>query len=653
MRTALIHVISADGGGYEARLALDWDGLAYPGPDAPRVSFSAIPAPPEGYPDWIAFLLQTSGPSPEFGNLGSQLHDLLMASPIGQELRRARALEPMRLLIRMEPPELDALPWELMRVGTMPLFTNASMPVARVAPYFNPALKLPPMCWPLRVMLVVATKDADKTIKVEEEIRYIKDAFRRVCGLVDLELCQLPDRESIRKLAEAMQPNVFHFIGHGGEDDELGGFLRLEQKGEGVSDIPWTADEIRDDLAFVVRNNNDSPDQASRVLRLAVLNACQSGLPEEHRGTLAAAQGLAELNVPAVIAMQGPIRGTAAARFAKGLYETLSTGGPLDRAVTRARVEITDEFPKNQREYALPALILGAPPERILDLSHCDPSRRLPAAPREQVLSFVDRVRRRRQLWDGLWTDRQVGPRVFAITGPVKAGKGSLVRWCLGVASVLGYRAVFADIEGGAEPVGPTGFLDELIAAAEGDAEFYAASAELRVALAKYKYDQEQARNEGRAYEENPVPLYDKLKSALVTVAAERPLLIGIDGLATVEPGTWEFHAIPGLVLPIALGQAGQVRLVVSLQPGQLKARFPQRYFERAQIAEIPIKLFPPADFVELATQKLRALGYAHESFGTFVRNQQDDITQDWGTDYFDIVDSKASAARWEREWQP
>jgi hypothetical protein len=475
---------------------------------------------------------------------------------------------------------------------------------------------------------------------------------RRVCGLVDLEVCRLPDRAGIRQQAEATRPHVFHFIGHGGED-EFGGFLRLEQKGDGASDIAWYADAIRADLAFVVGNDHNSPDQAFGVPRLAVLNACQSGLADEHRGTLAAAQGLAELNVPAVIAMQGPIRGLAAARFAKGLYETLSTGGPIDRAVTRARVEITDKFPTNQREYALPVLILGAPPERILDLSHCDPSRRLPAAPRERVLSFVDRVPTRRQLWNGLWTDQQVGPRIFAITGPVKAGKGSLVRWCLGVASVLGYRAVFADIEGGDESVGSTGFLDELIEAAEGDAEFYAASAGLRVALARYKFDQAQARGEGRAYEENPLALYEKLTGALASVAAERPLLVGIDGLTNVEPGTWEYQAVKGLVLPIARGQAGQVRLVVSLQPGELKARFPQRHFERAQIAEIPINLFPSADFVELATQKLRALGFTHESFGTFVRGQQKDITQDWGTDYFDIVDSKASAAQWEREWQP
>ena len=106
-----------------------------------------------------------------------------------------------------------------------------------------------------------------------------------------------------------------------------------------------------------------------------------------------------------------------------------------------------------------------------------------------------------------------------------------------------------------------------------------------------------------------------------------------------------------GLVAPIALGQAGRVRLVASLQERDL--RFPPRHFKQAHIAEIPIKLFPPDDFVELATQRLRAMGYLHESFNAWVNDQRPDIKQDWGTETFDMVDTKACSAKWAREWQP
>ena len=311
--------MSAADGGYEARLSLDWDGVAAPGADAPRVFFDAVPAAvPAGFDDWISFLLETEEASPEFNTLGNDLHDLLIAGDIDTQLKRARSQGPFRLLLKVEGTDLDALPWELMRRSGMTLFTNASQPTSRVAPWYNPDFEPPQMCWPLRVMVVVGS--ADKKIKVDEEIKYIRDGFRKVCGLVDLEVARLPDRDKIRKLAQAIRPDVFHFIGHGAHDDETGGHLLLEQ--EGGASIEWTAAYIRDDLD-------------GTVPRLAVLNACQSGEVEAHKGTRAAAQGLAELNVPAVIAMQGPIRGEAAARFAKGFYETLSAGQPLDQAVAR------------------------------------------------------------------------------------------------------------------------------------------------------------------------------------------------------------------------------------------------------------------------------------------------------------------------------
>jgi hypothetical protein len=580
-------------------------------------------------------------------SLGRQLHDLLMAGDIGRELTQVTG--PLRVLMRVDPPGLAALPWELMRSDGMLMFTDVSRPMARVAGHFNPALELPKMCWPLRVMLVVASKD--EQIHVEDEIGYVKDSFRKVCGLVDLEVCRLPDRDGIRKLLEAMQPHVFHFIGHGGFDKEVGGFLRLEQ--ECGPDFQWTANAIRDDLAFAVRDNPDSGNQAFGVPRLTVLNACQSSQADpcsqadEHRGTLAAIEGLTRLRVPAVLAMQGPIRGDAAASFALGLYETLSAGWPLDRAVTHARVRITDKLPpQSHRDYAVPALILGAPPEHILDLSQCDPSRS--AGPLDKVLSFVDRVPKRRQLWDGLWTGQQAGPRIFTITGPDKAGKGSMVRWCLGVASVLGYSTVFAEIEDRLDSVK---FLDALIKeAADGDAEFAAASADLQVDLARYQYEQKLAAVNNRAYEQSPLSLYEKLAGVLAQVTKQRPLLIGIDGLAGVERGEWSSYAVQGLVRPIARGQAGNVRLVVSLQEGERESRFPAQYFGRSHITDIPIKLFPGADFAELASQRLRAQGYKWESFDDCVKMLEKLIRQqDWGTEYFDFIDSGV-AGRFEPE---
>ena len=622
---------------------MDWDGKSVPGRGAPLVSFDAPPAPPQDYQDWVSFLLETEGPSAELDSLGGQLHDLLLTGDIGRELEQVNG--PLRVLIRIDPEDLAKLPWELMRKNGMLMFTDVMRPVARVAEHFNPALELPKMRWPLRVMLVVAS--ADEQIHVEDEIRYVKDAFRKVCGLVDLEVCRLPSREGIRKLVEAMQPHVFHFIGHGGRDEE-GGYLQLEQ--ESGPDVQWTANAIRDDLAFVIRDSPDAVDQAFGVPRLVVLNACQSGQAEEHSGTLAAVEGLSRLNVPAVIAMQGPIRGDVAACFALGLYETLSAGGPLDRAVTRARVRITDKLPGSHRDYAVPQLILGARPEHILDLSQLDPGQGA-KQPEPEVLSFVDRVPKRRKLWDGLRVERPAGPRIFTITGPLKSGKGSMVRWCLGVASALGYPTMFTEIKSG-DYVDSVGFLDLLMEAAEGTPGFPDASQDLQVDLIRHENEQRLAAAEKRAYERSPLPLYQKLASVLAQVTAEQPLLIGIDGLTGVEPGAWVAHAVQGLVGPIARGQAGNLRLVVSLQENERDVRFPPQYFHPSRMMDIPIKLFPAADFVELISQRLRAQGWARDSFNAAVENheQQWIRQQDWGTDHFDIFDRLAGQFELEPE---
>jgi CHAT domain len=643
MRNALIHVMAAQGGGYEARLDPNWDGVATPGGDALRVSFDAVPEPPQGCADWPDFLLKTDGASPHFGTLGRSLHDLLVARGIGARLDRAPTGS-LRLFLKVEPDELDALPWELMRKGDMPMFTDISRPVARVAASFNPDLELPKVCWPLRVMVVVGSEGGP--VQIEEEIDHVRDGFRKVCGLVDLEVARLPDRAGVRELYKAMKPHVFHFVGHGGLDDQLGGYLRLDQKD--AAPIQWTAAAVRDDL-----RDDPGDDFAGGDLRLAVLTACQSGDRTEHGGTRAVAAGLSELKVPAVIAMQGPIRGSAAARFAKGLYESLSTGMPLDRAVARARVEITDEAQINQREYALPSLILGAYPDRILDLSHGEPGVRLANEALDTVLSFVDRVPRRRQLWRRLQPDQPAGPRIFAVTGPLRAGKGSLVRWSLGMALVQGYPVVLADFPE-FDYVDSVGFLDRLVTApaAGGTDEVLSALASFGTDLEAYRSARSAAHATGGEHE-SPLGLYEKLSSILATATAEQTLVIGIDGLASVERGHWIQYAVPGFVRPVARGQVGNVRLIVALRENERAAFFPPEHFDERQIEDIPLQFFPPTEFVELASQRLRALSYTRESFKELVNgymNTRIKAQGYWNTESFDLLDMHARVDHWARE---
>ena len=256
----------------------------------------------------------------------------------------------------------------------------------------------------------------------------------------------------------------------------------------------------------------------------------------------------------------------------------------------------------------------------------------------------MDRIPGRRQLWNQLWMNSQVGPKIFAVIGPENAGKGSLVRWCLGVASVVGYPTALADL-GKANDVDSVGVLHELVNALPNGAGEAAAELDgLRADLRKYQ-DAESS------YDQDPSRLYEKLASVLATLAAEQTLVIGIDGFGVIE-GMWAAHAVPGLVEPIARGRIGNVRLVVGLHPKQLDKCFPPRYFNRDEIEDIEIDLFPAKDFVELVSQRMRALGYARKNFEGLVQVYDAEYQRlgAWGVDAFGDLDRQARKFQWERE---
>jgi hypothetical protein len=631
VQTAFISIASTDKG-YEARLDLDGESMVPQPDDVPRVSFNS-PPPPEGHEDYPAFLLKTSGASADFHDLGQRLHDLLISGDIRTKLTEARAKQSVRLLLKFEgkATKLNAVPWELMRDGPGRIFTDAMHPVARVAGFFDPELELPEMCWPLRVLLVVGSEAG---IDVAKEIYHVRDAFRRVCGLVDLEVLRRPTREQVREKCAEMSPHVFHFLGHGDMDDQLGGFLKLDQKAGGAK--RWTASDIKDDLS------EGRP-------RLVLLNACQSGVAGEHKGTWAAAEALAQLRVPGVIAMQGPIRDDAAERFAKGLYEALAAGSPLDVAMARARRAITDVAPDNTREYALPCLILGTLPERILDLS-LDPRAQLVREPLLATRYFVDRINKRRQLWKRLRSDEAATPRIYAITGPQRAGKGSLVRWCLGVASVWHHSVANLSFEGDSG-VDSVDFLDVLVEALPASvANPVRQSLDgFLVHLRDFDAERAKARKEGRP-PASPRPLYDEIRGILAATEADADLIIGIDGLERMERGEWLHCAVPGLIQPIARGEAGPTRLIAALPESEFPDRFSPQNFAEVDVEEINLSLFPERELRELASQKLRAQGYKLQSFDDVVRELCEKTSAPWDTKHFEMLDLNAKAWKWARE---
>jgi CHAT domain len=423
MRTATIRIGERVGDGYPLTLEAD-DG-------EPAVQ-ATLPADLDV--DGIRrALLEAAGPTPALADVGSSLHEHICAGDVGTRWK-ALARNPLRTLLDIADRDLRRLPWELMFDKHSRIATREDRPLARTAPGY-PADAGEAIAWPLRILVVVGIAQTDSGAKAEEEIDELPDAFRRICGLVDIECKYLPSRKDVADACKAMRPHVLHVIAHGDKDDGGNGCLLIEDAAAGEA-WQWTATDIPEDLL------------APRP-RLVVLNACRSAEVEEQEATWGVTDAFLELGVAAVIGMQGDISGLAAAGFSAGLYGALAEGLPVDVALARARKLVIDRTSAQHRDWALPALVTAVAPEDIL--STTPP---LPAAVRnqlqQQIGGFIDRSEPRREVWSKLSLGRDPdAPELdaLAVVGPAKIGKSELVKWCVNASALNGRNVAYVDLK--------------------------------------------------------------------------------------------------------------------------------------------------------------------------------------------------------------
>ncbi len=264
---------------------------------------------------------------------------------------------------------------------------------------------------------------------------------------------------------------ILHFIGHGAfdedEDGVMHGRLRLNAAGE---DLPPGEDEdwINEvELQSLLGNH--------RSLKLVVLNGCEVGEVSqrpEGEGFWGVAPALLRAGIPAVVAMQYPIRDDVAIQFAETFYRRLCTGqwaGHVDFAVTLARNACFLAFP-DDRGFATPVLYLRSKDGVIFDIAPASAASVVsipcPDAPKppERLLyryrnadaaTLIDRYR----LLDGRLQRilRQIDGLAVDVTGPdawrlrrYERNRDKLERELDEMADVLRWRAVEACQELGA-----------------------------------------------------------------------------------------------------------------------------------------------------------------------------------------------------------
>ncbi|MET0903528.1 MAG: CHAT domain-containing protein, partial [Acidimicrobiales bacterium] len=294
--------------------------------------------------------------------LGAELFDALFAGDMRSLLDRSRdkagqGHQRLRIQLRIESPVVAALPWELLydRRHEEFLCLSTRTPVVRYVEL--PEVQQPlPMEPPLRILAMVSSPSDLPELDFAAERARMDEALAPLVADGRVEIRWLEDRTwHDLQLALMDGPwHVFHFIGHGSFDEQLGeGVLAL------CDDAGATYRLSATDLG-VLLGDHDS-------IRLAVLNACEGARADRVNLFSSSATALVRRGTPAVVAMQYPISDPVAVELARTAYAALVSGQPVDAALGEARKAAAVGFP-GSFEWATPVLFLRAPDGQIFDL---------------------------------------------------------------------------------------------------------------------------------------------------------------------------------------------------------------------------------------------------------------------------------------------
>ncbi|HUQ83098.1 MAG TPA: CHAT domain-containing protein [Gemmatimonadaceae bacterium] len=396
---------------------------------------------------------------PAIAPLWKQERDTAWANRLQAEQARRPAL---RLLLDIRDPALRLLPWELIRTGNNALAQQTWWPVMRWRPGQTPLPETSAFPWPFRVLVVIGCRDDDKAIQWRDEIWAVLESvsqLRREAAAggeeidllwhkIDVEFfeCRLPKRlkdrdvgpkEALEQRIIELKPHVIHFLGHGvpGAGAQKPGLKLFDARTTVLDDELLTAKELYGWLA-------------GAPPRLAIINACRTANLSDLEGTWAVADALVDAEVAAVIGMQGDVRGDAAARFATGLYAALTRGMTIDTAVVEGRKRMLTVAPDDERDWALPSLVLQTLPEQVLPMEEDSPlalKRQIVSDPSlKNVAGFVGRRDERRRLRQGaeLRAPTPQVSKLLLVLGESQVGKTWLVWRCLEGCLLRGHLVV-------------------------------------------------------------------------------------------------------------------------------------------------------------------------------------------------------------------
>ncbi|CAN5907843.1 hypothetical protein BH23GEM7_BH23GEM7_39760 [soil metagenome] len=293
--------------------------------------------------------------------LGSRLYAALFGtSEVGAQFDRCRAAssgpeQGIRLRLRIDPPEIAALPWEYLYSPKEECFVGASIhtPLVRYLEISQRIRELETTP-PLQMLVLISQGSGPGAAR---EKAHLLKALEAVEGQVEPTF--LEERVTCTAISDLLLERKFHllhFIGHGEFEDDRGYLLLSDEEG---------GDEYVDQERFGSLFLNHP------TLKLVVLNACEGARVSTTRSLVGMAPQIVKQGIPAVVAMQYAIYDTEAVLFAREFYFWLFRSwnrGRVEVAMAHARNRLGAEFPES-RAVGAPVLFMYAPEGVLFDVT--------------------------------------------------------------------------------------------------------------------------------------------------------------------------------------------------------------------------------------------------------------------------------------------
>jgi hypothetical protein len=264
---------------------------------------------------------------------------------------------------------LDALPWEMMSVGVIPLIAIAGHSISRVVS--DTPRQQAEIVRPLRVLFVVGEMDdalrpGAEYLAILRSLHSGGDGAAGKAGIaLHVQSITDADASQIEDAVEAFKPQIVHIVAHGmmeGPDAVIRLTVRQGTKITGYENC--SAARLLE--IFTGRGKRSPPP-------LAVVNACHTSEESNPGDARAFAADLVRGGVVAAVGMSGEVASTACRLFTKAFYRTLAelpadaegggavTSHPVQQAVAQGQFAARLHFEKykNSVEWARPALFIA------------------------------------------------------------------------------------------------------------------------------------------------------------------------------------------------------------------------------------------------------------------------------------------------------